>query len=215
MRTGAASGVATKYLARTDAHSVAIYGSGWQARSQLSAICEVRPINDVRVYSRKRENRDRFCREMSEELKIEGIRGVDRPELAAEGADVIATITTAREPVVAAEWLSPGVHINAAGGNSLLRREIDDETLRRAHLITVDSIEQARIEAGELVSAIEKGALSWERVRELRHVVNGEIGRTSDKETTVFKSLGLAIEDVAAASVVYRHAIERGIGREF
>jgi alanine dehydrogenase len=215
MRTGAASGIATKYLARKQAQTVAIYGSGWQAQSQLSAICQVRPIREVRVYSRKPENRQRFCTEMREQLKIDNIRAVDRPELAAEGAEIIATITTAREPVFSGEWLTPGVHINAAGGNSLLRREVDDETLRRASLITVDSIEQARIESGEIVSAIEKGALNWERVREIRQAVSGEISRTSDQEITVFKSLGLAIEDVAAAALIYRRAVERKVGREF
>ncbi len=215
MRTGAASGVATKYLARKNAQSVAIYGSGWQARSQLSAVCLVRDIRDVRVYSRSAENRDRFCAAMKEELKLDSIRGVERPEAAADGADIVITITTARDPVVAASWLAPGVHINAAGGNSLLRREIDEETIRKAELVTVDSIDQARIEAGELVTAVEKGALTWERVRELRQVVNGEIHRTSDIEITIFKSLGLAIEDIAAAAVVYRHALERKVGREF
>jgi ornithine cyclodeaminase/alanine dehydrogenase-like protein (mu-crystallin family) len=112
--------------------------------------------------------------------------------------------------------LAPGVHINAAGGNSLLRRELDDEAIVRASSIIVDSIDQARIEAGELVSAVEKGLLTWERVRELRQVVSGEVPpRRSDSDITIFKSLGLAIEDLAAAAVVYERAIERNLGREF
>ena len=216
MRTGAASGVATKYLAREDSQTVAIYGTGWQARSQLAAVCAVRPIRDVRVYSRRTENRERFCAEMAAELSLNAVTPVDRPEAAAEGADIIVTITPARSPVVSGGMLSPGVHINAAGGNSLLRRELDDEAITRASLIVVDSIDQARIEAGELVSPVEKGLLTWERVRELRHVVAGEVQpRRSDDDITIFKSLGLAIEDVAAAAVIYERALERNLGREF
>ncbi|MEP7271012.1 MAG: ornithine cyclodeaminase family protein [Acidobacteriota bacterium] len=215
MRTGAASGIATKYLARTGAHSVAMYGTGWQARSQLAAICSVRKIDEVRVFSRSAANRDSFCAAMKEELQLESITGVEQPQDAADGADIVVTITSARDPVVAAEWLAPGVHINAAGGNSLLRRELDDETIKRASLVTVDSIDQARIEAGELVTAVEKGVLTWERVRELRQVVNGEIGRRSAAEMTIFKSLGLAIEDVATAAAVYQLALERKVGKEF
>jgi ornithine cyclodeaminase/alanine dehydrogenase len=216
MRTGAASGIATKYLAREDAHTVAVYGSGWQARSQLAAVCAVRSIRDVRVYSRRPENRERFCAEMAAELHLNSIRPVDQPEAAAEGADIIITITSTRNPVVSGGMLAAGVHINAAGGNSLLRRELDDEAIVRASLIIVDSIDQARIEAGELVSAVEKGLLTWERVRELRQVVSGEVPpRRSDSDITIFKSLGLAIEDLAAAAVVYERAIERNLGREF
>lgn len=215
IRTGAASGVATRYLSRKDSATAAIYGSGWQAQSQLSAICHVRSIREVRVYSRKAENRERFCADMRQQLKLDNIRAVDRPEEAAEGADIVATITTSREPVLSGEWLKAGTHINAAGGNSLLRREIDDETLRRAAIITVDSIEQARLESGELVAAIEKGVVNWERVREIRQVASGEVSRTSDDQITVFKSLGLAIEDVAAAALIYRRAVERQAGREF
>ena len=214
MRTGAASGIATKYLARDDSHTVAIYGTGWQARSQLAAVCAVRPISDVRAYSRREENRERFCAEMAAELNLNAIRPVDRPEAAADGAHIIVTITSARNPVVSGAMLAPGVHINAAGGNSLLRRELDDEAITRASAIIVDSIDQARIEAGELVSAVEKGLLTWERVRELRQVVSGEVrpGR-SDDDITIFKSLGLAIEDVAVAAVIYERALERNLGR--
>jgi ornithine cyclodeaminase/alanine dehydrogenase-like protein (mu-crystallin family) len=216
MRTGAASGIATKYLAREDAHTVAVYGTGWQARSQLAAVCAVRSIRDVRVYSRRPENRERFCAEMAAELHLNSIRPVDQPEAAAEGADIIITITSARNPVVSGEMLGPGVHINAAGGNSLLRRELDDEAITRASSIIVDSVDQARIEAGELLSAVEKGLLTWERVRELRQIVSGEVQpRRSDNDITIFKSLGLAIEDLAAAAVVYERALERKLGKEF
>src|SRR5678815_370947 len=213
--TGAASGVATKYMSRADAKTIGIYGTGWQAQSQLAAVCKVRPPSEIRVYSRNSEKREKFCDVMKQELKLSSITPVSRPQDAAEGCDIIITITSAREPVLLGEWVAPGTHINAAGGNSLLRRELDDEVIRRSSAVVVDSLEQAKIEAGELVSAVEKGLLSWERVRELRHVITGNLSvRSGSKEITLFKSLGIAIEDVAAAAVVYEKARGRGIGRE-
>ena len=215
MRTGAASGVATKYLAREDSQTVGIYGTGWQAQSQLAAVCAVRDIQTVKVYSRQPEHRARFCEEMSAQLKIKNIAPVEQPAQAADGADIIITITTSREPVLEGAWLKPGVHINAAGSNSILRRELDDEVIKRASFIAADSLDQARIEAGELVTAVEKGLLTWERVHELRRVVNGETqGRKSAQEITLFKSLGIAIEDIATAAVVYQRARQLGAGRE-
>ncbi len=215
MRTGAASGVATRHLARIDAKTVGIYGTGWQARTQLAAVCAVRDVESIKVYSRSAESRERFSREMSEELKIAQIDPVDRPEAAA-AADILITITSSREPVLLGEWIKPGAHINAAGGNSVLRRELDDQAINRASFIAVDSIDQARLEAGEFVAAVEKGILTWERVQELRHVVSGGLrGRTSDRDITLFKSLGIAIEDIATAGVLYKKAVAEGVGREF
>lgn len=214
MRTGAASGVATKYLARADAKTVGVYGTGWQAQSQLEAVCAVRDIESVKVYSRSPENRARFCQEMRARLGGVKIAPVEKPEEAAD-ADVIITITTSREPVLQGAWLKLGTHINAAGGNSILRRELDDEVVKRSSFIAVDSIDQAKIEAGELVAAVEKGLLTWERVKELRYVVSGEMrGRTSNDQITLFKSLGVAIEDVATAAVLYRKAKEQNVGKE-
>jgi alanine dehydrogenase len=215
MRTGAASGVATGRLARVDSKTVGLYGTGWQAQSQLEAVLAARDIANVKVYSRSPENRARFCQEMREQLIDVNFTPVEKPEEAAD-ADIIITITSSREPVLQGSWLKPGTHINAAGGNSLLRRELDDEAIRRSSFIAVDSIDQAKIEAGELVTAVEKGILTWERVRELRYVVSGETrGRTSDDQITLFKSLGVAIEDVATAAVIYRKAKEENVGKEF
>lgn len=215
MRTGAASGVATKYLARQEAKTVGIYGTGWQARTQLEAVCAVRNIETVRVYSRSAEHRERFCAELGAKLQLKNIVPVSEPEAAADGADTLITITTSREPVLEGAWIQHGAHINAAGSNSLLRRELDDEAIKRASFIAVDSKEQAQIEAGELVTAVEKGLLTWERVHELRYVVKGEMpGRKTDEDITLFKSLGLAIEDIATAAVVYRRAQEQGLGKE-
>ncbi|MCI0663890.1 MAG: ornithine cyclodeaminase family protein [Acidobacteria bacterium] len=214
MRTGAASGIATKYLANPDAKSVGMYGSGWQARSQLEAVCAVRQIETVRVYSRSAENRDRFCREMGAKLKDVRIEPVSQANDAAD-SDIIITITTAREPVFEGARLKPGAHINAAGNNSILKREFDDEAIKRAAFIAVDSLDQARFEAGELITSVEKGLLTWERIKELRHVVSGEIkGRTDSREITIFKSLGIAIEDVAAAAIVYQKAKTQKVGKE-
>lgn len=214
MRTGAASGVATKYLARPDAQTVGLYGTGWQASSQLAAVCGVRVIKSVKVYGRNPEKRAQFCERMKAELQLDDITPVEQPEAAAE-ADIVCTITTAREPVLQGAWLQPGIHINAAGANSVLRREFDDETVKRAAFICADSVEQAHLEAGELIVPIEKGLLNWEAVHELRYVVNGNLkGRENNQDITVFKSLGLAIEDVAAATVVYRKAVEQKIGKE-
>ena len=215
IRTGAASGIATRYMSNPNARRIAVYGTGWQARSQLAAVAAVRAPEEVKVYSRSAANRERFCEEMRAELAFDGIHAVSTPEAAAEGAEIIITITTSREPVLLNKWVSAGAHINAAGGNSLLRREVDDELIGRASAVVVDAIDQARIEAGELVSAVEKGLLSWERVRELRHVVNGEFSARRDESAiTLFKSLGIAIEDIAVAAIVYQRARERGLGKE-
>jgi alanine dehydrogenase len=214
MRTGAASGVATKYLAQPDAQTVGLYGTGWQASSQLAAVCGVRTIKSVKVYGRNPEKRGQFCERMKAELQLDDITPVEQLEAAAE-ADIVCTITTAREPVLQGAWLQAGAHVNAAGANSVLRREFDDETVKRAAFICADSVEQAHIEAGELIVPIEKGILNWEAVHELRYVVNGDLkGRQDNNDITIFKSLGLAIEDVAAAAVVYRKAVEQKIGKE-
>ncbi|HYE74496.1 MAG TPA: ornithine cyclodeaminase family protein [Blastocatellia bacterium] len=214
MRTGAASGIATKYLARTDAETVGVYGSGWQAQSQLQAVCAVRQIKSIRVYSRTPEKREKFCETMRVRLKLDDIQAATKPQEVTD-ADILITITSSREPVLQGAWIRPGVHVNAAGGNSILRREFDDEVIKRASLITVDSLDQSRLESGEFVSAVEKGLLTWERVRELRFVVSGELkGREANEQITLFKSLGLAIEDIAAAAFIYRKAVKQGVGKQ-
>ncbi len=216
MRTGAASGVATRFLAQPAAQRVGIYGTGWQAESQLLGVCAVRPVTEVRVYSRSAEHRDHFCERMAPQLRGVHLLPVDRPEAVTAGAEILITITSAREPVLLGEWVEPGTHLNAAGGNSVLRREFDEGVVRRAGLLVVDSVEQARLEAGELIQAVEKGVFPWERVVELRKVAAGHHpGRQSAAEITVFKSLGLAIEDVATAVAVVKAAREQQRGREF
>jgi len=213
VRTGAATGVATKYMARPDARVLALIGAGKQARTQAEAVCAVRPIQEVRVYSRTPEHRESFAREMEPRLGVP-IRPVDSAESAVRGADIVVTITNSREPVLQGTWLEPGTHINAAGSNHWMRREVDEETLRRADLIVVDDRENARLECGELIWAVERGVLLWEGVQELRDVVAGRVpGRPSPSAITLFESQGLAIEDLTSAWLIYRKALEQGVGQ--
>ncbi|MBI2888081.1 MAG: ornithine cyclodeaminase family protein [Chloroflexi bacterium] len=214
MRTGAASGVATKYLARAGAATVGIYGSGFQARTQLEAVCAVRPVRSAKVYSRSPEKRSAFASAMSQRLGVE-VSPVERPEEAARGCDIVITITNAAEPVLQGQWLEPGTHVNAAGGNSLLRAELDPEAVGRAAVITADAVDQARLECADLLRAVERGVINWEQVEELGKVVCGHRrGRTAEDQITLFESHGLALWDVAAAAAVYRRARESGVGVE-
>lgn len=214
MRTGAASGVATKYMARESADVLGVYGSGWQAESQVMAICAARQLRQVRVYSRNGDKREAFARRMSSLVRCEVV-AVSEPEEAARGCSIIVTATSAREPVLKGEWVEPGTHINAAGSNFLSKAEVDVETVRRAALIAVDSIEQSRLEAGDLLPALDRGVISWESVTELGRVIAGHTkGRTSDDQITLFKSNGIALEDISTALRVYRLARERGVGEE-
>ncbi|MCS7273638.1 MAG: ornithine cyclodeaminase family protein [Fimbriimonadales bacterium] len=203
IRTGAASGLATKYLAREDASTVAILGTGGQAGTQLEAICAVRPISRAFVYSRTPEKRIAFAQQMHERLGIP-VQAADSVEQAIAEADIVCTITTAREPILQGALLRAGMHINAAGANSLARRELDTFAVGRCERIVVDDVQQARLEAAELVIPIELCKLSWERVEPLAHIVGGLLPpRQAPEHITLFKSLGIALEDVAAAAVVY------------
>ena len=214
MRTGAASGVGTKYLAKEGAEVVGMIGSGGQAVTQLEAVCAVRNIETAKVYSRRPEPLAEFCDSMSKKLGID-VSPASSPEDAVTGADVVVTITNARDPVVNGEWIGEGAHINAAGSNSLVRKEIDGEAVRKCGLITVDSREQARLECGDLLVAAERGAVNWETLTELGDVVSGRApGRTSDSQITLFESQGLAIQDVATAMRIYELAQEKGLGQD-
>jgi alanine dehydrogenase len=206
IRTGAASGLATDLMARPDAATVAILGSGFQARSQLEAMKAVRAVSSVRVWSRAREKREAFARET-------GSDAVDTAEQALRGADIVVTATSAREPVLEAAWIAPGTHINAVGSNQAKRRELPAELIERADLIVVDSIEQARMESGDLLLAW--GDRAWDdSVIELKDVVAGKAAaRTDPAAITIFKSNGLAVEDVICAGFIYEKALESGSGR--
>jgi ornithine cyclodeaminase/alanine dehydrogenase-like protein (mu-crystallin family) len=212
LRTGAASGVATKFLARPEASRVGLIGTGRQARTQLEAIAQVRPIESARAFSRDEQRRSEFCREMSETLRI-GVEPAESAEAAARFADIVVTATSSAEPVLRGEWLSPGAHVNAIGANHANRREVDDTLLESSSLIAVDSLDQAQIEAGDLIQGLAALGRDWGEVIELHQVVAGpRPGRRSAEEITLFKSCGIALWDVAAAGFVYRQAREKSRG---
>jgi ornithine cyclodeaminase/alanine dehydrogenase-like protein (mu-crystallin family) len=213
VRTGAASGVATQYMARPDAQEVGLFGSGKQARTQLQAVCTVRKVRRVQVYSLNEERRRQFCREMTDLCQCE-IEPVPRPETAAEDKDIVITATTSREPVLNGHWIAEGTHLNVIGSNFLGKAEVDAVTVRRCESIVVDSKDQARIEAGDFVAALEEGSIHWADIHELGQVIVGRYtGRAHSQDVTLFKSLGLALEDIAVAARVVAKAQAAGVGR--
>jgi alanine dehydrogenase len=215
VRTGAASGIATKLLANhADPLRVGLFGAGWQAETQIEAVCTACTVQQVLVYSRTPERREAFCNKMSTLLR-QDIRPAESPEEVVRNSNVIITATNSISPVLQGAWLRPGTHINAVGSNMLIRQELDIETIRRSDLIVVDSIEQARLEAGDLLPAFERGYFRWEQAVELAQIVNRQHpGRTKPEQITLFKSLGVALEDVAVATHVYKKALHQGIGEE-
>ena len=214
LRTGAASGVATKYLARKDASVAAIIGTGGQAKTQLEAIAAVRKLESARAYGRDAAKREQFSEEMAKRLGIP-VHICSSAAEAVHGADIVSTATTASQPVVFGANLSPGVHINAIGANHAHKRELDDEAVASADIIVVDSVEQSRQEAGDLIIAFHGDESCWTGVKKLSEIVAGKAsGRTSDSEVTLFKSNGIASWDLAVAIKVYAMAREKGLGRE-
>lgn len=212
LRTGATSAIATKYMAREDSSKLGVFGAGLQARSQIHAICAVRPIKSVLVYSRTPEKLQQFCKEMTQEIGIDVLPAAN-PEAAVRGMDIIVTATTSKVPVFSGEWLSKGTHINAMGASLLSKQEIDVETVGKSACVIVDSFEQAMLECGDLSHAVEGGAFYWDDARELGAVVTGDFpGREDASEITLFESQGVALEDVALAAVIYEQALKSGKG---
>ena len=212
VRTGAASGVAARYMAREDARIVAMIGAGKQAVGQLEAVCNVRPIREVRVYSRTAERADRFRAMMSSRLGV-AIHAVPTVADAVRGADIINVITKAASPVLSGEWLQPGQHINAAGSNALSRRELDEAAVRRAARVIVDARGTARNECGDLLPLVERGELQWDTLPELGEVIAGRVpGRSANEEITLYESHGMAIQDIYVGAKILAIARERGVG---
>jgi ornithine cyclodeaminase/alanine dehydrogenase-like protein (mu-crystallin family) len=207
IRTAAVSGVATRALAREDARVLAVVGAGHQARPHIAAMLEARPLEEVRISSRSYESAERLAAEWPL------ARAVESNEDAVRGADVICTVTQSAEPVLSHEWLAPGVHINAVGACFPHTRELDTETVVRSSFFT-DRRESCENEAGDYVIPLQEGAISDGHIRaELGEVLAGTgPGRTSPQEITVFESLGLAVEDLAAAEYLMRRARETGAG---
>ena len=214
IRTGAATGLATKYMAREDSRTVGIVGTGHQAISQLTAVCAVRPIEKVKAFSRNPERRQAFCSEMSAMLGIE-VMPVESAQDAVVGTDVVIAITNVQtlEPVILGDWLEPGMHINAAGANSLTRRELDNSAVTKSSVIVTDAIDQAKIECADLVIPIDAGLLQWEGITELGQVVAGHThGRGAPDDITLFESQGIGMEDVAVAAQIFAKATQEGTG---
>jgi alanine dehydrogenase len=213
MRTGAAAGIAAKYLARQDAATVGVFGAGWQARSQIEALCRVRPVRLVKVFSRDEARRQAFCAAMAESLGGE-FQPVGTAEETVRGSDIVVTITTSAQPVFDGAWVEEGCHINAAGSNALIRREIDEATVRRAGLVCVDSRPTALAEAGDLLPLLEKGRLHERQLVELGEIVAAvRPGRGADADVTLFESQGMAIQDLAVAARLLPLARRIGLGR--
>ena len=208
LRTGAASGVAAKHLAREGASSLGMIGCGWQARSQVACIREALPgIEQVVAYCRSEARLREFCAEVGAEP------GESHRDPAQQ--DVVVTATTSRDPVLRGEWLRPGALVCAIGANDPRRRELDNVVLERAAFVCCDSLEQTRLESGDLIEPVEAGVLDWLEVHELQEVVAGELpGRQADDDIAVFKSNGLAAWDVAAGAVALERARAAGVGTE-
>jgi len=215
IRTGAASGVATKYLANSSARIAAIIGTGYQARTQLEAVAAVRRLERVRAFGRDPERRAQFCREMSARISVP-VEPATSGQEAVRGADIVITATTATQVVLEGAWLTPGMHINAIGANWPLKRELDAAAVSRCDVLAVDSIEQTKMEAGDLIQAFGEDKTRWETVHELSAIITGKIpGRSNASQITLFKSNGIATWDLAAAVRVYELAVAQGIGQSF
>jgi alanine dehydrogenase len=208
LRTGAASGVAAKYLARDRASTLGVLGCGWQARSQVACIREALPgIDRVVAYCRTPERLAEFCKETGAEA------GESHRDPA--GCDVVVTVTTSKDPVLRGEWLRPGALVCAVGANDPRARELDNVVLERAAFVCCDSREQSRLESGDLIEPVEAGVLDWLEVHQLQEVVAGEVeGRQSDDDIVLFKSNGIAAWDVAIGAVALEKARKKKVGKK-
>ncbi len=212
MRTGAASGVATKYMAREDASTVGMIGAGKQAVGQLEAVCAVRKITAAKVFSRNPEKARDFCAVMGGRLGIKMEAVTSAPE-AVRGVDIINVITKSSNPVLLGEWLEPGQHINAAGSNALTRRELDELAIKRCARVVVDSRGTARNECGDLLPLIESGQLDWDALPELGELIAGHLaGRKSRDEITLYESHGMGIQDIYTGHHILEVARQKNIG---
>lgn len=212
MRTGATSGVASRWLARKDASVAGVFGAGWQAEGHVRAICAALPLTRVKVFSRKAEKLQAFCQRLSELTGV-AVVPAGSAEETVRGSDLLGTVTTAAQPLFDAEWLESGVHINAAGSNALIRQELSEAAVRRCDVIAVDAVPTALAEAGDLLPLLEKGRLHERQLLELGDVIIARRrGRESAEQITLFESQGMAIQDLAVASRVVQAAEAQGVG---
>lgn len=216
MRTGAVSGLATTYMAREDSKVAGILGMGVQARTQLQAVCAVRPITRAVCCSTGQEERwEAFSREMGPALGI-SIEPTTSQRETVEQAHVLALATTSHEPIINGDWIRPGTHINSVGSHTPDARELDTASVARSRVVC-DLTSACQAEAGDLLIPEKEGAFSWDAVRgDLGDVVTGRIsGRSSRQEVTLFKSVGLSAQDIATAGYVYQAALDKGVGTRF
>ena len=209
IRTGAASAVATERMARAGAGKVGLIGAGRQARTQALALHAIGMLTDLAVFVRTRSDLEGFCTELAGELGMP-VRAAASAEAAVAGADIVVTATNSAKPVLMNDWLKPGTHVNAMGANAANRRELDPAIVVRASLVVTDDIEQAKVEAGEFIDLHAAGRLDWSKVKALHQVVGAERMARDAGAITLFKSLGVGLEDVAAASLVYDRAMASG-----
>jgi alanine dehydrogenase len=214
VRTGAASGIATRCLAREDATVVGQIGAGFQGMGQLEAVCRARGIRTARVYARTRERLAAFCERMSRQPELDVVPA-DSAQAAVAGADIVNVITRSATPVLSGAWLEPGQHVNAAGSNALTRRELDLGAVEKCDVITVDARSTARRECGDLLPAVEKGTLQWDALVEIGEIIAGRAaGRTSAKQITLYESHGMGLQDLYVGAKMLQLARERGIGAD-
>jgi len=218
LRTGAASGVATDYLARKNSSTVAIIGAGFQARTQLEAVCSIRDIKSVNIYDINEQQSIKYLELMKDKFSNVSLKWTisHSAEKAIENADIICVTTTSKTPVFSGEKIKPGTHINAVGAFTPETQEIDIETLLRADKIYVDSIEAALKEAGDLIIPIQKGKFDKIKINgEIGEIISKQkIGRENDEEITIFKTVGLSVQDMATGFYIYRKAKKMGLGKE-
>jgi len=213
LRTGAATGVASNYLALDEADTLGLIGTGLQARTQAWAVAGVRELKKVFVYGRDPERRKEFAATLAADLNCEVIPAPSAAE-AVRSSQIVVTATTSKTPVFQGTDLKPGTHINAVGSNFLKKTELDVTCFKRADLVCCDSRDQCRLEAGDFVASLEQGILAWEDIGELADIVTGELSRPDSRSITIFKSVGLGIEDVALGSLIVQRAREQGIGQQ-
>ena len=214
LRTGAATGIATKYMAKKESSTVFIFGGGFQAEAQLEAVCKTTKINKVYVTTRKIENAQNFAEKMSHSLGIE-IIPTQNIEEDLPKADIIITITTSVKPLFEHTMLNPnGVHINGAGSNALIRAEVPEKTIEAAEVLAVDSKDVAAIECGDILPSLEKGRLHWNEIVELGEITAGfRKGRITENGITIFQSQGMGLQDIMCAEFIYRKAVAENLGK--
>lgn len=214
VRTGAASGVASKALANPGASVLAQIGAGFQGMGQLEAVVTALNIREARVYARTRDRLEAWCKKMSAQCGIPVLPAGSAPE-ALHGAHVVNIMTKSATPVIDGDWLQPGQHVNAAGSNALSRREIDAKTVERSALIAVDSRGTARNECGDLLAAVENGRLNWEALPEIGEILTGRApGRRHASDITLYESHGMGIQDIYTAAKLVELARSRKLGTE-